>query len=80
MVDAEEGLHALGWCVADPDESRTGNNNGTLRFNVQGPYEPGPPDDGGEALLGGLTPMQFIGIMVIAIVAAVVAVALLRYY
>ncbi len=62
-----------------PDESRTDNNNATLRFNVQGPYVPTPPDDGGEVLLGGLTVLQFIGIIVAALVMTVIAVGLLRY-
>jgi hypothetical protein len=78
---ASQGPHALYGEIINvyPEESRTYNNNGTRRITVQGPYVPPPPDDGGEDLLGGLSPVQFLGIIVAAIILAIVAVGLLRY-
>ena len=78
---ASQGPHILYAEIINvyPDESRTDNNNKTIGFTVQGPYVPPPPDDGGEPLLGGLSVMQFFGIMAVAVILAVVAVAFLRY-
>jgi len=79
MVDQGSHFVFVDIINAYPDESRTGNNNATLGFNAQGPYVP-PTDNGGEELLGGLTPLTFIMILVGAAVVTAVSVVLLRYW
>ena len=79
MVDQGPHFVFVDIINAYPEESRTDNNNATLKFNAKGPYVP-PTDDGGEVLLGGLTPLTFILILVGAAVITAVAIVLLRYW
>ena len=80
-LKVDQGLHFVFVDIINvyPDESRTDNNNATLKFNAQGPYEP-PTDNGGEVLLGGLTPLTFIMILVGATIVTGLVIVLMRYW
>jgi len=61
-----------------PEESDTDNNEGSLKFTVNGPYEP-PVDEPENPFLGPFDPFTFMLIVVALVGAAIGGVLLLRH-